>query len=340
MASWYSLPYELRDPIIQLFCQSIVDDYYHWHRRVDMLFDHGLLIPDNPPDEVVPAPPGSLASYKAAILVCRDWNVHIKRVRLPSKHVNRKESIRALLKRQQVTIVNLIIDSWRDQRDDGHQVWKQFRTLRWIAGHFWKDNNWMTENLRVIFDVHCMLREKDKMIWLAQLGNVFGTIPEPIRPTYSEIVPCFSADRTLHRPVPISGQFIWQHAFDFDRHRPVPISGQFIWQHAFDFDRQGRIARLSRASATEIHNPKHPCCDEFWNREILTSTPEEPWFVFWDFTFVGSVAAGIRSLMGESGLGRKRYSAPLVFINYKRMKYFRVQSGKCTELAGVWEYVI
>jgi hypothetical protein len=318
MTSWYSLPYELRDPIIQLFCQSIVDDYSNSKKRVEMLSDHGLLVSDNPPDDVASAPPGSLASYKAAILVCRDWNARIKRVRLPSERANRKESTRALLKRRQVTIVRSTINSWRDCRDDGHLVWKQFRALRWIAGHFWKDSDWMKQNLRIVFDVHCLLRDKDKMVWLAQLGNVFGAIPETVRPAYSEIVPCFSADRTRHRLVPISGQFVWQHAFDKRR----------------------RIARLSKASAAPVNNPKLPCCDDFWNREILTSTPEEPWFVFWDFTFVDPVAAGIPCLLGESGLARKRYSAPLLFINYERMRYFRVQSGKCTDLASVWEHVI
>jgi hypothetical protein len=318
MASWYSLPYELRDPILRLFCESIVEDYSNSKKRVETLCDHGILVSDNPPDDVASAPPGSLSSYKAAILVCHDWNARIKRVRLPSERANRKESTHALLKRRQVTIVRSIINSWRDYKDDGHQVLKQFRALRWIAGHFWKDIDWLKENLRIVCDVYCLLRDKDKVIWLAQLGHVFRALDENVRPTYSEIVPCFSADRTRHRPVPISGQFIWQHAFD----------------------RRRKIARLSKASTAAIINQKLPCCDDIWNREILPSTPDEPWFVFWDFTFVGPVTAGIRSLLGESGLARKRYSAPLFFINYERMRCFRVQSGKCTDLAGVWEYVV
>jgi hypothetical protein len=319
MASWYSLPYELRDPIIQLFCQSILEDYSISGERVVTLEDLGLLVPDNPPDEVPFAPPGPLTSYKAALLVCRDWNVRIGKVRLPSERPNQKEPIRSLLKRRQITIVRGIINSWRDRRDDGHQIWKQLRMLRWIAGHFWKDFEWMKDNLRIVFDVYSLLRERDKIIWLAHLGDVFRALPENGRPTYSEIVPCFSADRTRHRPVLISGEFVWQHAFE--KHRT--------------------IARISRSSTTVINNQKLPCCsDDFWNHEILPSTPEEPWFVFWDFTFDRPVTAGIRSLEGGSGLGRKRYSAPLYFINYERMRCYRVQSGKCTDLAGIWKFVI
>jgi hypothetical protein len=45
---------------------------------------------------------------------------------------------------------------------------------------------------------------------------------------------------------------------------------------------------------------------------------------FWGFAFVDPVAAGMRSLLRKlAWLG----SAPLVFINYERMRCFRVQSG-------------
>jgi hypothetical protein len=173
----------------------------------------------------------------------------------------------------------------------------------------------MNKNLKIVYDVYMRLSEKDKPLWLAQLHPLFESQRKMFSGGKLEGVPCFANNVRRHR---------------------LDISCQVIWQHPHDI--QNKIVRLFRSSSHTVKVPDLPCCSNFWNREIASSSHEDSWIVFWNFEF-NDWPRSAQYSFGQAQ-GEKRYTDPLFLFNYERKSCYGVQSGSCRNLAKLWQYVV